>query len=520
MQGLRKWAGWVILIGGACVWGDAAPAAFALDAAAAVVGVMRAVREGRIEAAYAESRALVKAKPKSSAILLLHGRVAAQFGRYDEAIQAFQLASEVDPALSREVRKQIALTLARSGAIQKAFDMGLGSGASPPDVSTRALVAAAMAGILKRASLPSYSRQSVLNDLENLSARADSGLARTYAAGLHVDNGDYASARRELEAALASLDPEFTASDRAQAARLLEQVMGILDSESRSFRRWALEGQALLGYHSNVSGIAESGVTEGNAVAYFEGAAAWNAVEKDSFGSRLQYVVQVEETVSRPSFRYTQNLLNFENVYRSEKWQFRFRPYVLLEALARVFFHFGGGAEIGVRRWLGLFYLGGDAGSFRGLSTDRRFTYLSGWTHQAEWVVGYASRAGYFEMGYSRFLANIGDLSLGGGATLPTAYAENAAVLRAGLDFSARARLSLGYRLGFRDYPSVAVPGASKREDRLQTLSLSFARVLSERWTLLANVGGQSNRSSLGVGSVADKNYSLAYGNLGVRWEM
>jgi len=328
--------------------------------------------------------------------------------------------------------------------------------------------------------------------------------------------GEPGKAKREFSAILeAPYRPELSPELREDSQHFLRQIeQGDWPKELPYWLFLDVAGE----YDSNIFGDAEGDPSLSEPVISVDLGAGYHHTELDPLFFRISYYFSWNEVIGESSLRFLRNSIYGQVAWDEHDWLLEVRPGFRYEILGTESFLAkpGIGTTVQKRFWrhrVGLRY-----DYTRNVSPSSSYSYLEGNVHAGSLYWGYGRSRWLLEVAATAFREEIGDLLLSTG-TLPLAQLSLGPRLQLSWSFAESWSVEATTSYLFRDYDNPAQPGDVSRDDRQWNLSLRISRRLHSGLGLFLASSVVVNDSTLGSGSVRDRNYTEFIVSGGLSWD-
>ena len=272
------------------------------------------------------------------------------------------------------------------------------------------------------------------------------------------------------------------------------------------------------GYNSNVNqdGRSRTKIQTGVIDLYTGG--GYEFPRRGNFFSKAGVALFLEEVPSHSSSRLLIDNIYFQEQYYDSDWLVRVSPYFQHQLLDTYTLLFKVGATLKVQReWNDLSVgLNFDLGKNFGIES---YNYLSGGYKGVRPTIGVDLDSLHAEFFYRYTLEETGDL-VRGGSLLPLANHSHGpgSTLHWEISPAWDITFSIGYY--WKIFKTLALPDVAERKDTTIESFLKISRKMNSSLGLFAQFGFLRNRSTLGAGSVHDRNFDRYVTLFGASWDI
>jgi tetratricopeptide (TPR) repeat protein len=233
---------------------------------------------------------------------------------------------------------------------------------------------------------------------------------------------------------------------------------------------------------------------------------------------RISYYFSWNEVIDHSSLRFLRNSIYGQMTWDQQGWLLEIRPGFRHEILGTESFLAKPGIGAVVQKRLSRHRVGLRYDYTRNFSHSSTFSYLEGDIHAGSLYWRYDRSRWLVEVSAMAFKEGIGDLLLSTG-TLPLAQLSLGPRLHLSWSFAKSWSLQAATSYLFRDYENPAQPGNLSRDDHQWNLSLRLSRRIHSGLGVFLSSSVVVNDSTLGSGSVRDRDYTQFIISGGLSWD-
>jgi len=307
------------------------------------------------------------------------------------------------------------------------------------------------------------------------------------------------------------LSPEL----RADSQYFLQQIE---KGRSRKSLPYWLYLDVAGGYDSNIFGDARGETSLSEPLFSVDLGAGYQHTALDPFFFRVSYYLSWDEVIEESSLRFLRNSIYGQMAWDRHDWLLEIRPNFRYEILGTESFLVKPGIGAVVQKRFARHRVGLRYDYTRNLSPSSTFRYLEGDVHAGSLYWNYARSRWLVEVAGTAYKEEIGDLPLSTG-TLPLAQLSLGPRLQLSWSFADSWALQAATSYLFRDYENPAQPDDLPRDDEQWNLSLRLSRRLRSGLGVFLSSSVVVNDSTLGSGSVRDRNYTEFIVSGGLSWD-
>ena len=276
------------------------------------------------------------------------------------------------------------------------------------------------------------------------------------------------------------------------------------------------------GYDSNLFGSSAHEPSLSEPLVSVDLGAGYRNTAFDPLLLQISYYFSWDEVIDEPSLRFLQNSIYGHMTWDSGDWLFEIRPGFRHQILGTDSFLAKPGIGAVVQRRLSRHRIGARYDYTRNLSPSRTYDYLEGDIHVGSVYWRYERPRWLTEVSAMVFKEGIGDLVLSTEEpleVLPLAQISLGPRLYLSWSFYRLWSLQAITSYLFRNYENPAQPGSESRRDRQWNLSLRLSRRIHSGLGVFVSSLVTVNESTLGAGSVSDRNYTQFIISGGLSWD-
>jgi len=271
-------------------------------------------------------------------------------------------------------------------------------------------------------------------------------------------------------------------------------------------------------YDSNIFGDAQGEPSLSEPLFSVDLGAGYQHTALDPLFFRVSYYLSWDEVIDYSSLRFLRNSIYGQMTWDQHDWLLEIRPSFRYEILGTESFLAKPGIGASVQKRFTGHRVGLRYDYTRNLSPSSTYRYLEGDVHAGSLYWNYARSRWLVEVAATAFKEEIGDLLLSTG-TLPLAQLSLGPRLQLSWAFADSWALQAATSYLFRDYENPAQPGDLPRDDEQWNLSLRLSRRLHSGLGVFLSSSVVVNDSTLGPGSVRDRNYTEFIVSGGLSWD-
>ena len=271
-------------------------------------------------------------------------------------------------------------------------------------------------------------------------------------------------------------------------------------------------------YDSNVFGDAEGDPSLSEPLISVDLGAGYRHTSLDPLLFRISYYFSWNEVIDDSSLRFLRNSIYGQMAWDQHGWLLEIRPGFRHEILGTDSFLAKPGIGAVVQKRLSRHRVGLRYDYTRNFAPSSTYDYLEGDVHAGSLYWRYARSRWLVEVAATAFREGIGDLLLSTG-TLPLAQLSLGPRLHLSWSFAEAWSLQAATSYLFRDYENRAQPDNLSREDHQWNLSLRLSRRIRSGLGVFLSSSVVVNDSTLGSGSVRDRDYTQFIISGGLSWD-
>ena len=271
-------------------------------------------------------------------------------------------------------------------------------------------------------------------------------------------------------------------------------------------------------YDSNIFGDAEGEPSLSEPLISVDLGAGYHHTALDPFFFRISYYFSWNEVIDDSSLRFLRNSIYGQIAWDQHDWLLEIRPGFRYEILGTESFLAKPGIGAAVQKRFSRHRVGLRYDYTRNLAPSSTYSYLEGDVHAGSLYWRYARSRWLAEVAATAFKEEIGDLLLSTG-TLPLAQLSLGPRLHFSWSFAESWSLQAATSYLFRDYENPAQPDDLSRDDQQWNLSFRLSRRLCSGLGVFLSSSVVVNDSTLGSGSVRDRNYTEFIVSGGLSWD-
>jgi len=276
------------------------------------------------------------------------------------------------------------------------------------------------------------------------------------------------------------------------------------------------------GYDSNIFGSGAHETSLSEPLVSVDLGAGYRNTALDPLLFQISYYFSWDEVINEPSLRFLQNSIYGHMTWDSGGWLFEIRPGFRHQILGTDSFLAKPGIGAVVQRRISRHRIGARYDYTRNLSPSQTYDYLEGDVHVGSVYWRYERPRWLAEVSAMVFKEGIGDLVLSTEEPLEVLpLAQLSLGPRLYLSWSSGELWSLQATTSylFRNYENRAQPDNESRRDRQWNLSLRLSRRIHSGLGVFVLSLVTVNDSTLGAGSVRDRNYTQFIISGGLSWD-
>jgi tetratricopeptide (TPR) repeat protein len=337
---------------------------------------------------------------------------------------------------------------------------------------------------------------------------------------LRLDQPD--QAKQAFDSVLEGTHPSEGASTRLRedSQHFLRQIE---KGDRRTVRPYWLFMDLAGGYDSNLFGGSDQGSSLSKPLVSADLGAGYRNTALDPLLLQVSYYFSWDEVISEPSLRFIQNSIYGHVTWDHNGWLLEIRPGFRHQILGTDSFLAKPGIGAVVQKRISSHRIGARYDYTRNLSPSLTFNYLEGNIHIGSVYWRYERPRWLTEVSAMVFQEGIGDLVLSTEEPLellPLAQISVGPRLYLSWSFTRLWSLQAITSYLFRDYENSAQPGNESRRDQQWNLNLRLSRRIYSRLGAFVSSIVTVNRSTLGAGSVRDRNYTQFIISGGLSWDV
>jgi hypothetical protein len=272
------------------------------------------------------------------------------------------------------------------------------------------------------------------------------------------------------------------------------------------------------GYDSNIFGDAKGETSLSEPLISVDLGAGYDHTALDPLFFRVSYYFSWNEVIDESSLRFLRNSIYGQMAWNQDDWLFELRPAFRYEILGTKSFLTKPGIGAVVQKRFSSHRVGLRYDYTRNISPSSTYSYAEGDVHVGSLYWRYARSSWMVELAGTAFKEEIGDLLLSTG-TLPLAQLSLGPRLQLSWSFAESWFVRVATSYLFRDYENRAQPADLAREDHQWNLNLRLSRRLHSGLSVFLSGFVVVNDSTLGSGSVRDRNYTEFIVSGGLSWD-
>jgi hypothetical protein len=271
-------------------------------------------------------------------------------------------------------------------------------------------------------------------------------------------------------------------------------------------------------YDSNIFGDAGGEPSVSAPLVSVDLGAGYQHTVIDPLVFRISYRLSWDEVIDHSSLRFLLNSIYGQINWNRRGWLLEIRPGFRHEILGTESFLAKPGIGALVQKRFSRHRIGVRYDYTRNFAPSSRYHYLEGDIQAGSLYWGYAHSRWLLELSAMAFNEEIGDLLLSNG-TLPLAQLTLGPRLHLSWSFAESWSLRAATSYLFRDYDNLAQPDDRSRDDQQWNLSLRLSRRLGSGLGAFLSCSVVVNDSTLGPGSVRDRDYTQFLISGGLSWD-
>jgi tetratricopeptide (TPR) repeat protein len=276
------------------------------------------------------------------------------------------------------------------------------------------------------------------------------------------------------------------------------------------------------GYDSNIFGGSEDQPSLAEPLISADLGAGYRSTTLDPWLLQISYYFSWDEVINETSLRFLQNSIYGQLTWNSRGWLLEIRPGFRHQILGTDPFLAKPGIGAVIQKRFSRHRIGARYDYTRNLSPSLTYNYLEGNIHTASVYLRYERSSWLTEVAAMVFREGIGDLILSTDEpleTLPLAQVSLGPRLHLSWSLARSWSLQAITSYLFRNYDNPAQPDNQSRRDRQWNLSLRLSRRIHSGLGVFVSSLVTVNRSTLGSGSVRDRNYTQFIISGGLSWD-
>jgi hypothetical protein len=276
------------------------------------------------------------------------------------------------------------------------------------------------------------------------------------------------------------------------------------------------------GYDSNLFGGSTHEPSLSEPLVSVDLGAGYRNTALDPLLLQVSYYLSWDEVIDEPSLRFLQNSIYGHMTWDSGDWLLEIRPGFRHQILGTDSFLAKPGIGAVVQRRLSRHRIGARYDYTRNLSPSRSYDYLEGDIHIGSVYWRYERSTWLAEISAMVFKEGIGELVLSTEdplEVLPLAQVSLGPRLYVSWSSGRLWSLQAITSYLFRNYENRAQPGNESRRDRQWNLNLRLSRRIYSGLGVFVSSIVTVNDSTLGAGSVRDRNYTQLIISGGLSWD-
>ena len=276
------------------------------------------------------------------------------------------------------------------------------------------------------------------------------------------------------------------------------------------------------GYDSNIFGGSEDVSSLSEPLISADLGAGYRIKALDPVLLQISYYFSWDEVINESSLRFLQNSIYGQMTWAHRDWLLEIRPGYRHQILGTESFLSKPGIGALVQKRLSRHRIGARYDYTRNLSPSLTFNYLEGDIHTGSIYWRYERPRWLTEVSALVFREGIGDLVLSTEEpleVLPVAQVSVGPRLHLSWSLARRWSLQANTSYLYRDYDNPTQPDNETRRDQQWNLNLRLSRRIHSGLGVFVSSLVTVNRSTLGAGSVRDRNYTQFIISGGLSWD-
>lgn len=301
---------------------------------------------------------------------------------------------------------------------------------------------------------------------------------------------------------------------RANAQDLLHQIQENLWPKKSS---WSLWLDLSASYNSNYYENGSSETASAAPASQFSTGLGYRLLQNRPWLIDLNYTFSWQEVSGLPEARLYTHSIGFPLSYQDQTWFIKLNPSFQAEYLGTSPFLDKLGSSLEIHRYIGSFGLGTIYEYFHETSQLSFYNYLNGDTQGTKIYADYGTGPFYLRLYYFLASENIGDLPYSNG-TLPLGENSQGYGLTSSWLMNSDWQILLSGIHTEKKFSRASQPQNTKRDDSQNFASFRINYFESPTMTYYFNQEVTLNKSTLGKGSIADKNFDKFISSVGLTW--